>query len=371
MMKRYLRIRCAIGFVVTAICLIGVPMPNLILARPPYSSSYFMVTDEEQRRDGDYLFYYTGDTLPRRMRTNHNFQFFITSRNLWHDFNDSFFVGGVALGDNPPFPHVPRLIEHARQIEFPIMASELRDSATSHGRWLSSYRKQYVYGLTIDGQVGSIWRWHTGTPSPMGDRTQVIGMLNWDTSRTFGIFCDGELWVKGIARGKLGIGAAGNIRIMGDLRCEDATMSSNWLVPATSPNSITVISEACEMSNSTGSAVPWQGVIIANTWENGRENGSQFGWEHPERNDVVITAQIVALNGNFTFEDQNDSTDAYQSITQSDERGHLYFHGSVMQNRAGYLHRSTHGGTGYDVKWVYDTRFLTQRAPFSIPIVER
>ncbi len=346
-------------------CLVGSLLSNSVCARPPYSSSYFYITDEEQCRYGDYQTFWMRDTLPRRIRTNHD----LSIINAWEYFTDSLFVGGVVISGGI---HPVGLVEHARQVIFPQQATELRDAAARNGYWLNSYQHHYTYGLLLEGQSAIAWRWATGTPSHYGDPSQAITTLHWDTTRAFPIFCDGELWVKAITRGKLGIGAAGSIRIMGDLRCEDATSETGWRIPVNSPNSITLISEAGEIPYTTDRPIPWQGILIANTWENGRENGRFIGVNHPERNDVVITAQLIALNGSFTIEDQNDTNDAYQcTIITSDERGALHFHGSIMQKQRNYLHRATHAGTGYDKDWIWDVRFRDVRAPFSIPIVER
>jgi hypothetical protein len=127
-------------------------------------------------------------------------------------------------------------------------------------------------------------------------------------------------------------------------------------------------------------------ITIGNTWENGRENGGAFFPGDPARNDIIITAALVALGnpdvpnflGMFSFEDQNEPegttpwefwTGSYSCPAHipSDERGEIYLWGSLTQRKKGYTHRSNHGGTGYGKDYHFDDRFWTEGPPYGIP----
>ena len=58
----------------------------------------------------------------------------------------------------------------------------------------------------------------------------------------------------------------------------------------------------------------------------------------------------------------NDDEDSYQGPSP-DERGTMYVWGSLTQKRRGYVHRSTHTGTGYLKDYHYDERFKETRPP--------
>ena len=158
---------------------------------------------------------------------------------------------------------------------------------------------------------------------------------------------------------------------MDNLTYQDGQCSEYpYQVPINTSSSITLISEAYEYSYDGVTYVPPCGVLIANNTVNGRENGGGNSASSQDHRDIAIHGQIIALNGSFTFEDQNDSVDAYRSQSRPDERGTIYVTGSIMQKKRGCLHSTVHQGTGYGKVMTYDTRFTNQRAPFSIPIVE-
>jgi hypothetical protein len=92
-------------------------------------------------------------------------------------------------------------------------------------------------------------------------------------------------------------------------------------------------------------------IIIANTWENGRDNGTVSTSEW--KKDVIINGAILTLGESFTFQDQNDALGGnlpwwyYSNGPTPDERGQIHLWGSLAQYRRGYVHRSNHYGTGY------------------------
>jgi hypothetical protein len=127
------------------------------------------------------------------------------------------------------------------------------------------------------------------------------------------------------------------------------------VTPETSHNIMGIVSEAQ--------------VKVANTPANGRENsaGQGLNQTNPNLTDVVITAAIVALGEDFTFENQNDPDSGYVCIpcpgNGRDDRGTIYIYGSLTQMRRGYVHRSNLGSTGYLKQYRYDRRLLLARPP--------
>jgi len=200
----------------------------------------------------------------------------------------------------------------------------------------------------------------------MDDTTQIFDTIRWSRSLPYAIFCTGDLWLKGVFSGKLGIGASGSIRLLDDIRSTDSYASNNWFPPSNSNNYLTLISEASELTSQQHSD-PWKGIIIANTTANGRENGLNAAPADLTRHSIVITAQVIALNGSFTFEQQNDTWEPFQTTsTTVDNRGTIHLRGNLIQHRRGYVHRANHGGTGYLRDYRYDNRFLHNTPPFSL-----
>jgi hypothetical protein len=84
--------------------------------------------------------------------------------------------------------------------------------------------------------------------------------------------------------------------------------------------------------------------------------------------DVVITAALYALGRSFTFEQQNDADSGYVyedpiGTPHRDDRGTIYIYGGLVQQRRGFVHRSTNTSTGYALQLRYDERFAHMTAP--------
>ncbi len=79
------------------------------------------------------------------------------------------------------------------------------------------------------------------------------------------------------------------------------------------------------------------------------------------------------MRGSFQFERMNDVNDSYYCpVTPAlDERGYIIVNGGIAQWRRGYIHRSNHGGTGYNKVFHYDQRLRYRRLgvfePFILP----
>jgi len=150
---------------------------------------------------------------------------------------------------------------------------------------------------------------------------------------------------------------------MDNLVYSQAPTRPYYVNPRTTTDQATWISEAPEPGDRRED--PWTGIVIANTWENGREGGMSFPDINQERRDIAIHGLVFAANSSFTFEEQNDIWDPYQCPTPpaNDNRGRIYLTGAVHQRRRGYVHRSNHGGTGYYKSYYYDDRWDKLKNP--------
>ncbi len=325
-----------------------------LLLRKREFSQYFYFTDEEQTRFGEYIWFWSRDSIYSPVHANSNigvhagayFGALVTTTGEIQSPQGSTFAG---------FPR-PGYFQHVKKIPIPVKADRLRTSAAAGGRWLNSSDKQYTHGLWFNGTTATLWRWRTGTRSPYLDMSQAVGAVTWAPSREFAIFCDGDLWICGQVYGLVGIGAYGNLRLYDNITYQDGQCSQlPYRVNPNTHSMMTLISEVDEPPDNDRRA-PWTGILMGDTPYNGRANGRQYGQSDQAHRDIAIHGQIFALNSSFTFEDQNDSTDAYIG-PNPDERGAIYLTGAVCQHRRGYVHRSNRGGTGYDKVYQFDPRW--------------
>ncbi len=240
---------------------------------------------------------------------------------------------------NPPgqFMGGPPIF-NAPIIAFPDSLRFLRADALEQERFLFVEGHEW-YGTIWSTQV-RFYHWPVGTPLDTLEAAFLEFPLN-DYRQVF--FVDGQLDLRGEMFPndcQLLLGASGDIRLIDNVMFA----GTNW-TNGTLPDGVTSrIALASEQS-----------IVVANTWENGRENCSGPGGLH-DRCNIVVTAFIFALRGSFTFEQQNDTDDDYISPTQPDERGNLVMTGGITQWRRGYVHRSNRGGTGYNKRYHYDAR---------------
>ena len=118
-----------------------------------------------------------------------------------------------------------------------------------------------------------------------------------------------------------------------------------------------------------------QNILIANTWENGRDNGQYTG--DPWQSSIALNGAFLALGESFSFEDQNDIIELSPYIPEwyisngpsPDERGEIHLWGTLAQYRRGYVHRSNNGGTGYlkDYHYYYG---ISENPPPYFPALE-
>ena len=325
---------------------------------------YFYLTEYEQTRFGEMIYFWNHDTLQGRVHTNSEFAF---TGGLFTKLVTQ--TGSRVYGNSSAAIFRQGFRTNVPQVEFPVFAQSIRDAAAASGTWLNTSDCQYIYGLQFQGSSAMMWRWQAGTRSPFCDMTQAIGVIDWNTSGDYGIFCDGTLWIRGTITVRIGIGAAGSIRLMDNLVYSDCQQLP-YVPLSSSNNMVTLVSEVAEPgSNHTE---PWTGIVIANTPENGRENGGNlYPPSNQTRRDIAICAQIITLHSSFTFEDQNDTWDDNISPTRPDERGTIYLRGAIAQWRRGYVHRNNLGGTGYNKGYLYDERFETVPPPFIFDATNR
>lgn len=302
---------------------------------------YMYLSDQEMTEFGDRIKFWNGDTLQGRVHSNSEIAI-MQSPVFYEQVStsaDDFWRGSAFsprfLGPDPIF--------NAPEVQIPQMADRLRQGAASQGNLIQ------LPGETVrakfNGSIVTMYRWPTGTPF---DST-----MNWpiQISDNTCIFVDGPLEIYGIVRGKVTIGSSGNLRIIDNIRYEDANPITGIVTNPQSQNIMGIVSEAQ--------------VKIANTPQNGRENSAGMGLNQTNRNltDVVITAAVVALGESFTFENQNDPDSGYVCDCLPDDRGTIYLYGSLTQMRRGYVHRSTRSSTGYLKQYRYDRRLLQERPP--------
>jgi hypothetical protein len=317
--------------------------------------SYVWFTEHETGPDGVRHPWLHGDTIYGNVRSNDTIAI----------MGDPVFYGRIittasdfwrGAGYNPHFSEPPFFA--MRHEYFPASAENIRRGAAQMGTFYN------FQGYAMRAYIGphnmlTLYKWREGTEFDPSDHWT----LPVSTSEGTCVFVDGPLeisgdttggpWGHGFA-GRLTIGSSENIRILDNIRTEDAVMPFG-IVPSNSLNVLGLIAE--------------QNIIIANTWANGRNNSgiappaSGYTQNNPRRTGIIITAALIAVNGSFTFEQQNDLSDGYQCECQPDDRGTIYLHGSIVQRQRDFLHRSTNGSTGYIKYLRFDERLMINRPP--------
>jgi hypothetical protein len=282
------------------------------------------LTDYEITCFGDRISFWTPDSTYGRVHSND--YIYINGCPVFFGLvttsAPSFILGPAA---NPVFVNYAPIFNYGR-IDFPSQAVEARICASAGGMFFHGEGTYYFRVVFQDGCT-YIYRNQIGVPF----RDSVIA--NFAPLLDVAMFFDSPLEIKGTVDGMLTVAASGDVRLIDDVKYFDS--GPNGEINPESQNMLGIISES--------------NIIIANTWENGRDNRSRG-------EDIIINAALLALGGSFTFEDQNDTWDYYNGPIP-DERGNIWLWGALAQQRRGYLHRSNHAGTGYGKKLYYDRRF--------------
>ncbi|MBD3166317.1 DUF4900 domain-containing protein [bacterium] len=314
-------------------------------------SDYLYITDFETTHYDEIIWFWTPDSLDGPLHSNEAFGV---------KYNPSFFGTVTTSADdfyeyaaNPFFAYEPEF--RWPEASFPEEAATVRGAAAMQGRFLSEEGLQYRAHATIDSLYW--WAWTDELP---WDSTLVVLVDVAAYHDSMAIFFDGDLQLFGEGLSGTGmIGAAGDIYLMDNLVYEDVPLEGEdaYRVPPDSPHRWGVMSEGS--------------ILVANTWANGRGNGANRTDGDPDSSSIAITVALSSLSESFTFHQQNETWDEYRFCDPQgphpggpDERGTIYLHGSMMQKRRGYTHRSNCGGTGYFKSYSYDERLQGSPPPF-------
>jgi hypothetical protein len=319
---------------------------------------FMYLTNNEETIFGEKIKFFNGDTLWGRVHSNDVIAimqspvFYERVSTCAKDFWQGPSYNPIFYGEPPWF--------NAPPIQFPTSLDLLRSQAAANGAFIAS--EGYQFRCKFLGANGlQIWKWPLGIPYA---DTVAILVYSSPPPTDGAIFVDGILEVLGtdpVARidygvkGRLSIGSSQNMWLLDNLRYVDSNLQSG-VIDSSTDNILGIMSEAY--------------ILIKNTEENGRDNGTVTGNEWEE--DIIINGGVVALGESFSFEDQNDVITAYQGSLPfwyysngptPDERGQIHLWGQISQFRRGYVHRSNHNGTGYLKDYHYDQRFYFDPPP--------
>jgi hypothetical protein len=318
------------------------------------ATNYLWLTDDETSRFGDRIMFFNGDTLDGPVHSNDTIAIMqspvfydvvsTTAPDFWHGRS----YNPIFLGPPPVF--------NAPRVDIPDHTGALRAAAVAQGHFYSDPPATMMVNLR--GTYATIWRWTRGT---LMDST-----VSW-TIPFIGetcIFFDCPIRIRGLVQGHAFIGCSGDMGIEDDIRYVDAD-SLTGVTPSTSNNYLFLYSE--------------RDIKIRNTWANGRQNsgGRGFSQTNPDSTDVVITADLNAPRGSFTFENQNDADSGYVCLPCGctpdgrsggpDDRGTVSIYGGITQNQRGLFHRSNCTSTGYLKHLRYDQRLRNFHPFYYVP----
>ncbi|MBT3233248.1 MAG: hypothetical protein HN356_10580 [Calditrichaeota bacterium] len=291
---------------------------------------YTMLTNHEETRLGEYLYYGMADTIFGSIRTNN----FLP-------------IGGNAIygrliasqelifeGEDYEFENV---IEHAPPYYFPEQFDHLRQRAVVHIPSRNRRNRTNMTWIKFRGHQGiDVYQYPNGTPRSDSLYSYI------SASNDVIIFVDGEVEVEGIVVGRVTLYSSGNMYLINNIQYYGSNHVNGWFEHERFPHFLGLVSD--------------RNIIIEDNNRNGKENGwAGNGERGPSRHSININGSLIALGGSFTFEHQNDDRDLYRGSTP-DERGYVNLKGSVAQSRRGYLHRDNNGGTGYRMKYNTDPR---------------
>lgn len=323
-------------------------------------AQYLYFTNYEVTQFGEQIKFFNGDTLWWEVYSNDQIAImqspvfyanvYSTAENFWQ-----------GPGYNPQFENNSQPYFNCDTIPFYETLEDLRNAAGAQGHFYSN-SGQDQFRCTFMGSQGlKISKWPLGLPF----MDSIIYSGPPPTDGAF--FVDGRLEVLGTdplfhndmgVQGRLSVGCSGDMWLLDNVRYVNSDARTG-AIDSSSSDLLGLQSES--------------NVLIANTFENGRDNGGNIAPNDPWRSDIIINAGIVALDESFSFEDQNDIISAYQGQLPEwyysegpnpDERGQIHLWGQVSQYRRGYVHRSNHGGTGYLKDYHYDYRFYFDPPPY-------
>ncbi len=265
----------------------------------------------------------------------------------------SFAVGGE---------FVSGLTFDADSVYFPDSLQYLREIASEQGQYYSNNSGAWQSRLT--SRTGSFFleQWSSDLPyDPANMLNRTIVMYGSNTC----VFVEGRLEIQGcdeddghgVFNGQTTLASSGDIYLLDNIMHAPFTVNNfPQVVPEEHCNRLGIVAQ--------------NDIIIADTWANGRGNGLYRANGNHDSSHVIIMAALMAANGSFTFEHQNNPEDDYiwcdpdgPHADERDERGNIYLRGSLAQRQRGYWHTSNCNGTGYKMDAQYDQRLAWAPPP--------
>ena len=306
-----------------------------------YVINYAYLSDQELTVFGDRIRFWHEDTLSGPVRSNYQiaimenpvFYDIVIQAGSWTDFEHGSGYNPCFLGPPPVF--------RARPIWIPDQAYHLHENATQ----IFAPGAGQQMKIEIDSNFARLYTWPIGIGFNGADPVVDSMLLN----STEILFFECPLRVEARVAGDITLASTHSIGLDDNATCVDAD-SVTGRMPEESENFLTLVAEG--------------EIIVRNTPENGRNNSDGLGHDQTDLDlrDIVITANVFALGGSFTFDQQNDPDSGYQGPSP-DERGIIWLYGGLTQHRRGYVHRSNHGGTGYAKVYRYDERLRARLNP--------
>jgi hypothetical protein len=267
-------------------------------------------------------------------------------------------------GNVTPYFAYPPMFNY-REIKLPETAVDVRAAAHAAGSYFPDDGSQWAFRLKFYANGSAkLFRWPLGLPP---DTTITGQHASWGGFNWGAIFVDGYLEMEGLVNGVVTVGAHGStdpadtgyhcIRLINDVRYHNSSPIDGFYVDTLQRSLLGIISES--------------DIVVGNTWANGKNNGWNRTNHNPDSSTIIVTGALVALGESFTFEDQNDNPNLWEYSrtfvgTTPDRRGEIFIRGALTQYRRGYVHRSTHGDTGYGKHYIYDRRLDKIAPPYFI-----
>ena len=306
----------------------------VIMASLAYGINYMYFSTSEMTPFGDRIRFWHLDTLNGPIRTNG--QFSIMQNPVFFDLviQSEFYIDQGA-GYSPYFLSEFPPVLNAPELPFPETASVIRERAFAQGFYFNAGPGMQAWILILEDTLRLHW---AQIDEPFD--TLVFEDIGLPAEAT--VFIDASLRISGTVSTVLTIGAGGRIGLDDNIRYVSSSAEYPWPPTPGHTEKLALVSE--------------NQIKVLNTPANGRDNcGGPGPDSQPDINlkDIVISGILVAMNESFTFENQNDADSGYQG-PYPDERGTVYLWGSLMHRQRNYVHRSNHGGSGYNKIYRYD-----------------
>ena len=334
-------------------------------------SEFQYITNYETTIFGEKIKFFAGDTLWGWVHSNDQIAI-MQSPVFYGPVTTAASTFWQGMGYNPQFFLVEPVFNYSTA-EFPEELTSIRDAATEQGRFCAL--TGYQFRLIFQGPQGClIKRWPVGMPY---SDSLAVYHCSYPQLTDGAIFFDSDLQVLATdpenqydyrISGRYSVGASGNIKIVDNLMYADVINPVTGQVDSSTNNCLGLASE--------------QNILIANTWENGRDDGGNLYPNDPWRNSVALNGAFLALGESFSFEDQNDVIELSGYVPEwyisngstPDERGEIHLWGTIAQYRRGYVHRANHGvGGGMATGYLKDYHYysgISENPPPYFPALE-